>query len=236
MHNTMISSKRQSPPTTTSYALDAIRNGILDGSYPLGSRLDQRAIAEELGISIVPVREAIRLLEGEGFIKLLPRRGAYVTDISVDGLEELYLIREELEGLATAQAMPRLTKGRLAELENIVHDMEVATAEQDFATLLDLNRQFHFTIYDASEMPLLIEMIHGLWNRSGLYRRVFTYLPDRASPALEEHKQILAACRQRDTGRATSAVRTNIRQTVEALAEEFQKAESPLIRPSNIAD
>lgn len=78
----------------------------------------------------MPVREAIRLLEGEGFIKLLPRRGAYVTDISVDGLEELYRIREELEALATVQAIPHLTRDQLLELESIVRDMEVTTRAQ----------------------------------------------------------------------------------------------------------
>ena len=223
--------RKNSPPTTTNYAMDAIRDGILNGRYPLGSRLDQKAIANELGVSIVPIREAIRFLEGEGFIKLVPRRGAYVTTISVDGLQELYLIREELEGLATRRAVPHLTEARLDDLREIVFEMETATAAKDYGKLLQLNRTYHFTIYEASEMPLLIEMINGLWNRSGLYRRVFTYLPDRADSALLEHKEILATCQQKHVERATQAIVYNIRQTVEALLEEFQKADNPLIRP-----
>lgn len=219
---------QKSPPTTTSYAQDAIRSGILDGRYPLGSRLDQRAIAEELGISIVPVREAIRLLEGEGVIKLLPRRGAFVADISADGLAELYLIREELEDLATREAVPNLTPERLEELGAIVSEMETATAAQDFGRLLELNQSYHFAIYAAAELPQLMELINGLWNRSGLYRRVFTYLPERAPQALQEHRDIYEACRAGDAVAAGRAVRNNIHQTVAALLEEFRRTgESP---------
>lgn len=212
--------------------MDAIRDGILEGRYPLGSRLDQKAIAEELGTSIVPVREAIRLLEGEGYINLVPRRGAFVTDISADELEELYLIREELEELATKAALPKLDAAQLNELKAIVDEMETATAANEFGDLLELNQHFHFTIYEASDMPLLIELIAGLWNRSALYRRVFTYLPERAPQALQEHRDIYAACRAGDGEAAGEAIRRNIRQTVRALREEFEKIENPLIQPS----
>lgn len=214
-----------SPPTTTVYVLESIRNDILNGHHPLGSRLDQKAIAEDLGVSLVPVREALRMLEGEGIVKIYPRRGAFVTDISTDELEEIYLIREELEELATKKAVPNLTSQHLAELSQIIEQMEETTAHQGFAQLMELNQRFHFTIYNASNLPLLSEMMTGLWVRSSLYRRVFTYIPTRAVQALEEHKDIYAACRAGDSEAAGKAVRWNIRQTVEALLDEFQKSE-----------
>ena len=139
----------QSPPTTTAYVLDSIRKNILNGYYPLGSRLDQKAIAEDLGVSLVPVREALRMLEGEGFVTITPRRGAFVKDISADELEELYIIRAELEDLATRRAVPNLSIAHLAELADIIEQMEEATNEQDYARLMELNQAFHFTIYNA---------------------------------------------------------------------------------------
>jgi len=220
----------QSPPTTTAYVLDSIRNNILNGYYPLGSRLDQKAIAEDLGVSLVPVREALRMLEGEGFVNINPRRGAFVTDISAEELEELYMIRAELEDLATRRAVPNLTPAQLTELANIIEQMEEATNEQDYARLMELNQAFHFTIYNASNLRLLSEMMPSLWNRSRLYRRVFTYLPERAVQALQEHKEIYNACRAGDSESAGKAVRRNIHQTVSALLDEFLKGENLTIQ------
>lgn len=221
-----VSASTNAPPTTTAYVLDSIRDGILNGNYPLGSRFDQKAIAEELGVSLVPVREALRMLEGEGFVTINPRRGAFVTDISAGELEELYLIREELEDLATRQAVPNLTPEQLNELASIIGQMEQATLTQDFGQLMELNRSFHFTIYNTSELHLLSEIMNSLWNRSSLYRRLFTYLPERAIQALQEHKEIYAACRAGDSDAAAEAVRRNIHQTVKTLIDEIQKDEN----------
>lgn len=224
------STSAPSPPTTTAYVFDSIRDGILNGQYPLGSRFDQKAIAEDLGVSLVPVREALRMLEGEGLVTITPRRGAFVTDISAGELEELYLIREELEELATRRAVPNLLPKHLARLATIIDQMEKATAAQDYARLMELNQKFHFTIYNTSDMQLLVETLTGLWNRSHLYRRVFTYLPERAVQALQEHKEIYDACRASDAVLAGKAVRRNIRQTVIALLDELQKDKRPLPR------
>lgn len=225
------SAPSNAPPTTAEYVLDAIRDGILNGRYTLGSRFDQKAIARELGVSLVPVREALRILEGEGFVKINPRRGAYVTDISATELEELYLIRAELEVLATQRAVPNLGQKELAHLAAVVSQMEDATRARDFARLMDLNKDFHFTIYEAAELSLLSELMHSLWNRSSLYRRVFTYLPERAVQALEEHKDIYRACERGDGDLAGKAIRHNIRQTVNALLEEFDHKENLIIKP-----
>lgn len=213
--------------------MNFIRDGILEGQYPLGSRLNQKAIAEDAGVSLVPVREALRLLEGEGFVHIYPRRGAYVTDISPDGLEELYMVRELLEEKAVRLAVPCLAADRLARLESTVSEMAEATAEQDFAALLELNATFHFTIYEACANTLLLELITGLWNRSSLYRRVFTYLPQRAEQALREHKVIYAACRDGDADTAAEEVKNNIRQTVLALSEQFRNSDKRTIGPIN---
>jgi DNA-binding GntR family transcriptional regulator len=226
-----VSIPSNAPPTTAEYVLDSIRDGILNGQYVLGSRFDQKAIARDLGVSLVPVREALRILEGEGFVNITPRRGAFVTDISATELEELYLIRAELEEMATQRAVPKLGQEELAHLAVIISQMEEATRSKDFARLMVLNKEFHFTIYEAAELSLLSELMNGLWNRSSLYRRVFTYLPERAVQALEEHKDIYLACESGDCELAGRAIRHNIRQTVNALLEEFENEENLTIKP-----
>ena len=119
----------------------------------------------------------------------------------------------------------------VADLANIIQQMEQATVDQHYSLLLELNRSFHFTIYKAANLPLLLEMIDTLWNRSALYRRVFTYLPERAVQALEEHKQIYEACRLGKEKAAEDSVRLNIRLTVEALSVEFLKADTLAVQP-----
>lgn len=201
------------PQTIADYVLTAIRSGILSGRYNPGSRLDQQALADELGVSIIPVRESLRQLEVEGFVRIHSRRGAFVAELSVEELKEIYLIRETLEELATLLAVPQLTPGDLEQLETILEEMAEATRRQDFARLLDLNRLFHFTIYEASQRPLLLQMVTTLWDRSSLYRRWYTYLPERSEQALIEHRQILAACKRGEARPAGEAIRNNIRQT-----------------------
>lgn len=211
------------PPTTTYYVMDAIREGIMAGRYPLGARLDQKAIADEFGVSLVPVREGLRLLEAEGFVKIYPRRGVFVIDASIDGLQELYRIRQVLEELATQLAVPNFSTETLQQLGDIIAQMEQATHSQDFAQLFELNYRFHFTIYEAANQPLLLEILTSLWNRSSIYRRLYTYLPERAPQALIEHKQILAACQAGDAGAAGQAVRYNVQQTVKGILTKLTK-------------
>jgi DNA-binding GntR family transcriptional regulator len=201
------------PQTIVDYVLTAIRGGILTGRYSPGSKLDQQTLADELGVSIIPVRESLRQLEVEGFVRIHSRRGAFVAELSVAELKEIYLIRETLEELATLLAVPLLTPAGLEQLNTILEEMAEATRQQDFAKLLDLNRLFHFTIYEASQRPLLLQMVTTLWDRSSLYRRWYTYLPERAEQALIEHRHILAACQRGEARAAGEAIRYNIRQT-----------------------
>jgi DNA-binding GntR family transcriptional regulator len=205
------------PMTVTAYVVDTLRKGILAGDYPLGEKLDQKLLAEKLGVSIIPVREGLRQLEAEGLIRLVPRRGAFVAELSIAELKEIYLIREVLEGLAAELAVPNLDPSAFHQLESLLGQMEEATAEQDYSRLLELNRTFHFTIYEAARCPILLQIIASLWDRSSLCRRVYLYLPGRASQALAEHKEIYQASKQGDSQWAHQAVRKNVHQTIEGI-------------------
>src|SRR5260370_31860568 len=127
------------PKTVSNYVLATIRNKILDGYYLPGSRLDQRAMADELKVSLIPVRESLRQLEAEGWINLHPHRGAFVATMSPDELQEIYLIRGNLEDLITQLAVPSLSHEILERLGELIVEMEHATKARDPDKLLVLN-------------------------------------------------------------------------------------------------
>ena len=208
--------------TVTQFVTESIRERILSGEYAPGTKLDQLVLVGEFGASLIPVRESLRQLDAQGFIRLYPHRGAYVADLSIAELKEIYLVREALEEMATRLAVPRLTERALANLKGLVLQMESATADCDYAGLLQLNRTFHFTIYRACDNELLIEMIEGLWDRSSRYHHLYTHLPNRAPRALAEHRLIYAACVAGDAEKAGRAVRKNVKQTVQGLTLELQ--------------
>lgn len=210
--------------TVTDYVTESIRTRILSGEYPPGTKLDQHRLVSEFGASLIPVRESLRQLEAQGFIRLYPHRGAYVAELSMSELEEIYFVREVLEEQATKLAVPRLLQSAKAELRRLTAVMDRATKDEDFAQLLELNRQFHFTIYEACGNALLLDMIQGLWDRSSRYRHLYTFLPDRAPRALAEHKQIARLCLANDAEGAAKAVRNNVRQTVKGLAAVLKRS------------
>lgn len=199
--------------------LDHIRKAVLSGQLAAGARIDQRAIADDLGVSIIPVREAIRQLEAEGLIEKRPFRGAFVSVLSMTELVDIYVTRQTLEELAARIAVERMTPEVLGNLELLLAEMESATEAGDRNALFDLNGAFHFTLYTASQNKILCQMIEGLWERSTVYRRRFTFMPERAHQALAEHRQILDACRRGDAEAAGRAVRLNVAQTTKAILE-----------------
>ena len=213
--------RENGPITVTDYVVNSIRERILAGYYAAGARLDQQTLIEDLGASLIPVRESLRQLEVEGLVQIHPHRGAFVAELSIAKLKEIYLIREVLEETAAQLAVPNLSAQQLDDLAALIEKMERATDAKDYAQLFDLNRAFHFTLYETSGNSLLIQMISGLWDRSRRYRQLYTHLPKRASQALVEHKEIYNACIAGDNILAGKAVRNNVRQTTVGILAKF---------------
>ena len=192
------SSSRTRPATISEYVCSAIRDNILSGYYPLGSKLDQQSLATQHDVSVIPVREALRQLEAEGLVKILPRRGAFVIELSPPEIKELFHLRAVLEGYATELAAPRLSSAQLQGLNHILEQLEQATSHGDVPELLELNRAFHFYIYEAAESPLLMSILSGLWDRATVYRRLYGQIPENHHRFLVEHMKILRACESGD--------------------------------------
>jgi DNA-binding GntR family transcriptional regulator len=208
--------------TRAHLVLENLRDGILSGQYVPGTRLDQKQLAADLGVSLIPVREGLRQLEAEGLVRIEPRRGAFVAERSAKDVRSISLIRERLEELATQLAVPHLTDETLRRLDEFNQQMEHAMQNQDMVHFLELNRQFHFTIYDTSEQPLLVQIISGLWDRFRLYRNRTTFISQNARRSLEEHREIYQALVARDVLTAGWLIREHVRRAAATIAAKIE--------------
>jgi DNA-binding GntR family transcriptional regulator len=175
--------------------------------------LNQTKLTRELGVSIIPVREALKTLQAEGHIEIIPHRGAFVRELSLEEMEDLYLIRARLEELAAELAVGNLTESRKEHLRHLYEEMEAATERTDHKSLMRLNREFHFTIYSAASRKHLLRILEELWDQSHRFRSIQTTLPNRSEEALKEHKKILDACFQGNKKALGEAVRFNVERT-----------------------
>lgn len=200
------------PVTVVEHVANAIRRGILDGRYPLGSRLDQQALADEYGASIIPVRESLRQLEAEGLVRIAPRRGAFVAQLSPTELAEIYAIRGVLEQLATKLAVAHATVSDVQKLEQLARKLDKS---DETAEWLDLNRQWHFRLYALAQAPLLMQMIAVLWDRCSLYRHIYPRASRHRKVSAADHRRILQAAREGDGEAAGEAVLSHIRRAAE---------------------
>src|SRR5690554_2376002 len=136
-----------------------LRQDILDGKYKAGDSLVEMKLAEEMGVSRTPVREAIRQLELEGLVYSIPNKGVFVEGITRQDIEDIYAIRECMEGLAARWAIERMDEKALKELENIYDLMEFYTAKGDLDQVGDLNSQFHDIIFESTKSKPLMQVL-----------------------------------------------------------------------------
>jgi DNA-binding GntR family transcriptional regulator len=209
--------QRKPPATASDYVSNEIRQGILDGTFDLGSRLDQQVLADRLGVSIIPIRESLRQLEAEGLVEILPRRGAFVAKLSLEEVVEVITIRERLEELVVRLAGPHLDAAQLARAADLNQRMARMPPEGQALQWSELNRQFHFMIYAQANSPLLLQIITTLWDRSRLYREVNAGRARNRIQAVAEHAEILRRLTLGDQAGAASAVRKHIRRSVRDL-------------------
>jgi DNA-binding GntR family transcriptional regulator len=186
------------PSTTAQHALDRLREAIVSGALRPGQRVGQEEIAEQLGVSIAPVREALRVLEQEGQVTYLPRRGYFVTELQIADLEEIYELRSLLEAHAARAALAHLEDGDLARIELAARDCAAAAERGDVAAELQANRRFHMAIVEPSAKPHLLRLIRMTWDSTEAYRALYYNSPDERRNANDAHERIIAAVRKRD--------------------------------------
>ncbi len=202
---------------------ETLREAIIAGQLRPGERLMEVQIAEELGVSRTPVREAIRKLELEGFVIMVPRKGAYVSDMSINDVTHVFEIRRALEGLAAELAAERMTEEELEELERILDRTAETTSRLDVTSTVDMDTGFHQILYEASRNERLSSMLYHLREQIQRFRTQSLSRPGRLKRALVEHQGIVDALRRRDGELARQLVEEHIDNAETELLAVFQE-------------
>jgi len=179
-------------------ATDRIREMILGGQLAPGERLRQDELAATLGVSTMPVREALRQLQAEGLVVFYPRKGAVVARLSVSEYEEIFRIREELEILACRWVAEDFARVPMPRLLRALEGLGAAEAAQDIPRRLRLVREFFFIIFEASGREHLLRVLSSLWAQSEQYRRTFSEMREHVPSRLEHYRRIYQACADED--------------------------------------
>lgn len=189
---------------------DAIEQDIVTGFYSPGDRLDEAGLAARHQVSRTPVREALIQLSTMGLVKMVPNRGAFVTQLTITELVEMFEVMGELEAMCARLAARRIRPEQLKRLEEA--QAACATAQQagNSDDYYYANAEFHRLIYEASGNGFLAENAHALQRRLKPYRRLQLRVPGRVNSSLSEHEEVLAAIRAHDDARARDAMRNHV--------------------------
>ena len=207
--------------TVSAAAADAIRTAILDGELAPGDRLKEREIAQQLGISSTPVREALQSLDAEGLIELVPNRGATVRSYDEETLEEIYRLRALLEGHAAGQAAERITEAQLALLEESNERFAKLRTDDDLRSLVRENLVFHSLIIEAAGGAKLAELVQNVMHIPLIYRVFIWYSPEQKLLSEKYHRQLVAALRERDAARAEQVMQEHVLEARDVLARRL---------------
>ncbi len=202
---------------------ESLRNAIKNGKLKPGERLMEVQLAEELGISRTPVREAIRKLEQEGYVIMLPRRGTYVSSVSVHDVQEIFEIRTALESLSTGLAARRIENSELEQLQHLLTEIEGYIDKHDIDNIVKTDIEFHDLLYKVSRNERLSGIISNLKEQLSRFRTLSMSYPGRLKETLEEHREMVEAIASGDVEAAREAAERHMVRAEETLLQAMQK-------------
>ena len=202
-----------------------LREAILNGELKPGERLMELQLAETIGASRTPIREAIRMLEQEGLAVTIPRKGAEVAKMTEKDMEDVLEIRLSLEGLAVRLSCEKITPAALLELKVAMEDFEVKTRSGQFVEMAKADVKFHEILYKASNNPKLQQLLNNL--REQMYRYRVEYLKDDSiyPRLIEEHQKMYDALKSKDSKLAESYVERHLHNQAEAVKKIIREQE-----------
>jgi DNA-binding GntR family transcriptional regulator len=190
--------------------VEALRERILRGDFPDGEPLRQDALADELGVSRIPVREALRQLEAEGLVTFSPHRGAVVSSLSLEAIQELFELRTEIESDLLGRAIPSMTKEQLERACDVLDEFEDALQAGEASRWGPLNWHFHAALYAPARRDFTMGVLQKLHQHSDRYFRMQVLLARGGAKANEEHREIAAAVAEKDVAAATALMKAHI--------------------------
>lgn len=197
-----------------------IREDILSGVYHENEELKENTIGLELGVSRTPVREALRQLELEGLVNIIPNKGAYVTGITAKDIHDIYVIRSYLEGLCAKWACEHINEHQLEALDEILYLSEFHARREHHEQLVELDSKFHELIYEASGSKILDHMLSDFHHYVERVRKITLAQTSRATKSNAEHTAILNAIKERDGDRAEELAHEHMMNTIKNISEQ----------------
>lgn len=197
-----------------------IREDILKGRYQRNEAMKELQISKDLGVSRTPVREALRQLELEGLVTIIPNKGAVVSGINARDIADIYAIRSLIEGLSAQWAAENITLEQLDELEEIVYLSEFHLKKGHIDQLYELDNKFHEVLYEASESKILRHVLSDFHHYVQRVRKTSLSAPERAMKSINEHKAILEALRNKDTEAAKYLTNIHVENTSRNVIEK----------------
>jgi DNA-binding GntR family transcriptional regulator len=203
--------------TAQQAAVTWLRRAIAEGELAPGDRIGQDAVAGRIGVSLIPVREALRALESEGVVTYAARKGYVVTELDLADLEEIYHLRALLERDAVERGLPCANDDDLDELEALADACREAGGDGDVPAALAANRRFHFKLYALASSEHEQRLIRLLWDGTEAYRAIYYGTPAGEDDADRAHRAIVAAARDRDVARCVAELAAHREQALTAL-------------------
>lgn len=200
-----------------------LREAILKGDLKPGERLMELQLADKLGVSRTPIREAIRMLQQEGLAVTIPRRGAEVAKMTEKDMEDVLQVRDALDELAASIACEQITAEELEELKRTMREFEESTKTGDVKRIAEVDVKFHDIIYKATRNPKLENILNNL--REQMYRYRVEYLKDeRSFPTLiKEHSEIVEGLAKKDKEKVIAAMHKHVENQANAVKEVIRE-------------
>ncbi len=197
----------------TSIIFDRIREDILNDQYVTGSKIIEAKLADQLGVSRTPVREALKQLELDGLVENIPNRGVVVKGISKQDISDIYTIRQAIEGIAATWCVERITDDEVQELKEIFDLMEFYTFKKDVEKISELNTRFHEVIYHSTKSRYLEHVLKDFQIFIKSTRNKSLKSEGRLDEALEEHRRIIDAIMAKDIEEAKNSIAHHVEKS-----------------------
>jgi DNA-binding GntR family transcriptional regulator len=219
---------KNAPISREDYAYDAIKEAILSGDLLPGQKISLTELARNLGVSIIPVNNAVRRLTSEGLIRQDPHHSPHVEEFSAQSTNEVLVIRYHMEELALRESIPNIDEDGITMLQSYVQQMVAAVENKDYHTYGKINRAFHMSLYAYSRFPMLCAMIDDLWNKAELNRcrSVFSLVPNMAQHSNAEHIELVEMVERRDIPMALEILHKHKHYSRVKLLEALEKLHS----------
>lgn len=212
--------------TRTQLVVETLREKILNGEIKAGQPLRQAALADELNVSRIPVREALLQLEAEGLVAFEPHKGATATELNVDQVDELFELRAMLESELLAASLPHISDEKLQEATDILEKLDRALGKENAAnTWSELNSAYHNCLYSGAERPQTQDLVNTLNKNADRYIRMHLLWAGGISKAESEHNELLNYCKERNVEKASALLKQHILGSRDEIKEFLNQRE-----------